>query len=207
MDDRVAFEEKVGSALDALHTGARLLTRDPGRAEALVVGAVTEAFRSRSPGEESGFKTWIVGRMVRRYIEHAGEDTAVSDDRLRDSALDEDAGEAAPEEMSPELEALVNRLESLEARDPDGLGRLIRSTLERLALLERAAVWLVTVIGFTYAEAGSALNVGVADVRALVLRGRRHLQRQLALELRESRSNDASAPGWLGGSTRRPGRP
>lgn len=191
MDDRVTFEEKVGGALDALFTGALVLTRDPARAEALVVGVVAEAFQSRARGSGE-FRHWIVGRMVSRYVEHASE--RATPDRAPEAGRDEEGGRSVAEGAGLDLENLVVELESLETRDPDRLASLIRAGLRGLPLLERAAVWLVTVMGFSYEEAGSVLGIDRSDVRGRVLRGRHELQLRLAPALHEAVSGDA-APG------------
>lgn len=200
MDDRVTFEEEVGRALDDLYTGALLLTRDRDGAESLVIETVADAFqaRSRAPGGD-GFLKWIVRRMVRRQLELS--DGEASAPRAE--------GEKPGHDRRPTpdaLEALLRRLGALEAEDPDGLGRLIRFELQKLPLLDRAAVWLVTVLGFTYAETASVLRIDSSGVREHVFRGRRELQLRLGRALRDRTTDNQSSLGRLGGSAGQGGR-
>lgn len=197
MDDRVTFEEGVGRALDDLYAGARLLTRDRGGAESLVIETVTGAFRARSRAPDADrFTKWIVGRMVRLHLELSEGDEV--------PPRDDGGGRGGDRERTPDaLEGLLRRLGALEAEDPDGLARLIRSELQELPLVDRAAVWLVTVLGFTYAEAASALGVGLSEVREHLFRGRDALQLRLGHALRTSRPGDSAGRSRLGGSAGR----
>lgn len=199
MDDRVAFEEKIGRALDDLYTGALLLTRDADRAESLVVETVAEAFRARRREPDSdSFRNRIVSRMVHRHLDRSDEDVSV---RGADEAQRHDDRPALDA-----LQALLHRLDTLEAEDPEGLARLIRVELQELPLLDRAAVWLVTVLGFTYAEAASALHVDSSHIRRCVFRGRYALQLRLGRALGGPTRGESSSGGRLGRSTNQGGR-
>ncbi len=184
------FEEKVGQALDALFDGATLLTGNLERAEALVVSVVVDAARRRErqlDGER--FRRWIVGRMVRSYIEYREEQperSAVIEPAQRATP---DGDPAAWERPGPELdetgvEGLLRNLEALSV-SAERLGRVIRAQMMRLGTEERVALWLVNVLGFGYSEAAAALEIGRPELRQRLYRGRRELQARLAVALRE----------------------
>ncbi|MFQ5690518.1 MAG: RNA polymerase sigma factor [Gemmatimonadota bacterium] len=199
------FEEKVSQALDALFDGATLLAGDERRAEELVVSIVVHASRRWSAvgdAEAGGFLKWIVGRLVRQYLEYAEE---------RDKGRDGD-GEAtrherpgfeavAPVERAGLGEATVDgllpRLEALEDSSPDELGRLIRRCMRELPGEERAAMWLVDVMEFSYAEAARALKVDRRNLRERLFRARRELQARVAIGLqREMYGSEGDLLSW-----------
>lgn len=179
------FEERIGDSLDALFDGAELLTRESLRAEKLVLSVVVEAARShpRGPGEAVDFRKWILGRMVRQYVEYAEGD--VLGEAEEDRASGEGSASVAPEEV-PEgeagsaVESLLTNLSTLDRSAPDRLGVLIRSAMRELRLYDRAALWLVNVMDFSYAEAARSLGIGPAALRRTLRRARKELQLRLA---------------------------
>lgn len=197
MNDSETFEEKVSGSLNALSDGAHLLTGDADGAEALVVNVVVEASRVHGRSEiEGDFGKWIIGRMVKRYlgyVEEAGDRPAVEPVRAPD------AWERSLSRSESDVDALLRGMNALEAGDSDRLGHLIRVAMRQLGLRERAALWLVNVIGFGYTDAAAALELSPIELRDTLLRARRELQARLALALQRE-LNDSSLES--GGSDR-----
>lgn len=181
MRDRETFEEKVSEALDALYDGADLLTGEPARAEALVIGVVVEAARAAHPPplEPEDFRTWILGRLVRHYLDYID---ASGDAEPRPAASVPDPAAAPARE---ETGALVEGLNRLDASAPGRLGELIRGAMGELPVRERAAMWLVDVMEFGYADAARSLGIRLRVLRETLYRARRDLQLRLGAALRE----------------------
>lgn len=181
------FEEKVSSVLNALSDGALLLTGNPTSAETLVVGVVVDSSRTCSrPVVDGEFRVWIVRRMVKQYLdplEEAGGWTEREAPRVP----------GAVEPLSPaadtDVDAMLRGMTALERADSDRLARLIRRAMEQLGLLERTVLWLVNVMGFSYAQTSAAVGLPPIELRDTLLRARRELQARLVLALqRESTS-------------------
>lgn len=184
MDARETFEDRVSRTLDVLFDGASLLTREPRRAEDLVVSVVVDAAR-RYTGlrEQREFRKWIVGRLVKQYLEFAG---AADTERLEEAGPDEAADVRVPATRAAAGEghdALFARLSFLDRRDPEKLDRIIRESMEELPLVERAAVWLVGALDFSYGEAAAILGVPVRELRGTLFRARRELQARVSVAL------------------------
>lgn len=180
-----AFEERVGRVLDDLYDGARLLTADDTRAQALVVSVCVEAARRYPAGLGSGsFRNWMLGRFVRHYMHYLSQSPTEDPEVLSRETPDElsqQSPRAVPDESG--VEALLAGLESLDEEAPGELARLIRSSVRNLPLQERIALWLVNIRSLTYQEAANALDIGVAELRRYLYRARRRLQIQLGVAL------------------------
>ena len=182
--DATTFEEKLSGELDALYDGALLLAPHAERAEAFVVDVVRSAAGRPSP-EAPAFRPWILRRLVRHVLDELEEVPP------EESPAPPAAGEGI--EVS-ELDHLLRDLARLEAAEGARLGDLLRACMRELPLRDRAALWLVTVMGLDYGEAGAALRTGREEVRDRLYRARRELQGRVALALREV-SESGSGPG------------
>lgn len=192
------FEEKVSRSLNALSDGARLLTEDPGRAESLVVSVVVGASRIYGRSEVEGdFSKWIVGRMVKQYLDYLEETGEWPEN---EPVRSPEALERFTRSSASDVDAMLRGMNALEADGSDRLGHLLRATMQRLGLLERTALWLVNVTDFTYAEASAALELSPIELRDTLLRARRELQARLAIELQRELSDSELASGGLGGA-------
>jgi len=175
------FEEEVSQSLNALLDGARLLTGAPETAEALVVSVAVSGSRQYRRIKPTGdFGKWIIGRMVRQYLDYLDET----------NGWPEEGSGLAPEVFGPaavtsesDMDAMLHDMTTWEVNSPDEFGRLIRAEMRELGLIERTAVWLVNVADFTYAEAAGVLDLGKIELRGTLLRARRELQARLAIAL------------------------
>lgn len=197
MEERETFEERVGPALDALFDGALLLVEDRPRAEDLVVAAVLDASRRyRAVNPPRDFRKWIVGGLVRWYLER--DDRAAEDAVVAPGGGGAPVGTDPPEEGAPgavgALGTLAADLAVLEREDPARLGRLVRGSLRKLPARRRLAVWLVDVMEFSYAEASRAMGSGADDFRETLYRARRDLQPLLGPAVRADVERGEGAP-------------
>ncbi len=194
------FEERVSRSLNALSDGARLLTGNPDRADSLVVSVVVDASRVYARSEVDGdFGKWIVGRMVKQYLDYLdGTGGWPEDEPVRSP----DALERFTHSSESDVDAMLRGMSALEAGDSDRLGHLIRSAMGQLGLLERTVLWLVNVMGFSYAETSAVVGLNPIELRDTLLRARRELQARLAIALQREVSADDSKLGWggLGGA-------
>lgn len=201
----------MGRALDALLDGALLLVGEPEKAEALVLTVVSEAARRpEAPEEDDDFRRWICGRLVRQYLTYARDAHGKVEpsvfggpDRVRPS------GEDAPSGMislvpfdETAMDDLLGRLDALDRGAPDRLGELIRHEMLGLPLATRATLWLVDVLGASWAEAARALEVPLASLRARLYAGRREMQARLAVALRRETGKSAPPRAEHGGGHR-----
>ena len=202
------FEEQISRSIDEMFDGARLMTGDTTRGEALVVASVVDASRRyrREPPRER-FDRWILTRMIRQYADHPdlfadprevadGEESggstftvpaAVGDDR---PVAESDVG------------LLMARMLDAHDHEPDRLSDVIRAEMAHLPLTERIAMWLVSVVQFDYKSAAAALEMGIGDLRHVLLHARRELQVRVAVSLQRemmegSRDED---PRWTNGA-------
>jgi len=179
----------VSGSIDAMFDGARLMTGDAARGEALVVASVVEASRRyrREPPEEN-FDRWILTRLIRQYARHA--------DRFADphEVVGEEDGARPPFVVSvtlpddrpvaeSDVQSLMARMLDAHDHEPDRLSAMVRAEMAYLPLTERVALWLVSVVGFDYRTAAATLEMGVADLRQVLLHARRELQARLAVSL------------------------
>lgn len=193
------FEDKISRSLNALADGARLLTGSPGSAESLVLSVVVDASRVYARSEVEGdFGKWIVGRMVKQYLDYLDETGGWLENTPVSSP---ESSERFPYSSESDADAMLRGMSALESGDSDRLGHLIRAAMRELGLLERTVLWLVNVMEFSYAETAAVLALNQSELRDTLLRARRELQARLAVALqRELTADDSKLPsGGLGG--------
>ncbi|MFQ5679627.1 MAG: RNA polymerase sigma factor [Gemmatimonadota bacterium] len=184
------FEERVSGSLDALFDGATLLVGQPDRAEALVVSVVVEAARTYPRPEGEGFRKWILGRLIRHYVRYV---EAAHDGEER-KARQAGSGSEPVANRDTTLDALLLSLAELDRAGPEQLGEIVRGCMGELPVRERAALWLVNVMQFSYAEAARVLGMRLGLLRETLYRARKDLQGRLAVALQR----ELSDPGRLG---------
>lgn len=194
MSDDAAFEERVSAVLDALYDGAELLADSAPRAESLVIAVVVEAAREPTwPEAPQAFRSWILARLVRHYLGYAAA-TKGSEGRAE--------GEVRPTAGASESRgavAMADLVERLDREEPERLTETIRRCMRELPLRERAALWLVNVMEFPYAEAAAALGIRFGELRDLLYRARGEMRFRIALELRPGSELGEAASGADGG--------
>ena len=138
------FEERTGEGLDTLYQGALFLTGGHHEeAERLLVDALTLAYRqSRAAGDPVAVR-WLEARLVRAFLAGASEP---------DPQMPSARGAAAPD------------LSVLEGIGPDAMF-LAAGTLPPRP---RAALWLVLVQRWPYADAAEALTISTERLRELL---------------------------------------
>jgi DNA-directed RNA polymerase specialized sigma24 family protein len=190
------FEEKISRSLNALSDGARLLTGSAGRADSLVLSVVVDASRVYARSEVDGdFSKWIVGRMVKQYLDYVDETDGWPENEPVSSP---DAPERFAPSSESDVDAMLQGMSNLETGDSDRLGQMIRAAMQQLGLLERTVLWLVNVMDFSYAETAGVLALNPIEVRDTLLRARRELQARLAIALQRELSRADSKPEWEG---------
>ncbi|MDA0328144.1 MAG: hypothetical protein O2958_03955 [Gemmatimonadetes bacterium] len=140
------FEELAGTELDALYQGALFLAGgNPRGAEELLVNAVTLAFkeheRDAGPNE---IRRWLEARLVRSFLRH-----------LREGPL------VLPEDTARRVALDPVTFESLGSTE-------LFAAAAVLPPRPRAALWLVLLRRWSYADAASILEVDVADLEKLL---------------------------------------
>jgi DNA-directed RNA polymerase specialized sigma24 family protein len=93
------------------------------------------------------------------------------------------------------MSQLLHNMASLDDAAPDRLGRLVRRAMEALPVHLRAALWLVDVMEFTYAEAARAADLSPRELRDWLYSARRELQARLVMSLRDGAPDRRSATG------------
>lgn len=175
-------EESVSAVLDTLFDGAILLAGDPVRAEALVVdatsGACADYARSYTGAD---FDIWLITRMIRRWFDAHG--LIDIDDPMQDADV----------RRAGHLDDVLLELTRIETDDPDALPDLVRRAMSELPLVQRAVLWLVNVVGFSYADAARAVGSDRFVVAETLFAARRSLQYLLAVALRSGNRADAGA--------------
>ncbi len=157
------FEEMASRELDSLYQGALFLSGGDVRfAERLLVDTMTNSFREHGRGAvEESIAIWMEAQLVRQFL---------------------NAADAGPRPLRRGVEtALSDAFEGLEA---DTLFTAAAS----LPFWPRAAVWLVLLRRWSYADAGDALDVD-RDVLDDLLRYRDVLMTEV---LRGSRRRNGS---------------
>lgn len=175
-------EETVSAVLDTLFDGAVLLAGDPVRAEALVVDATSGACDEYARAHDSrDFSTWIITRMIHRWFDAHGVNSLPA-------PADDGYGRGAPS-----LTNIITDLGRLEEQSTGVLEVLVRRAMSELPLGQRAALWLVNVVGFSYADAARAVRSERARLVETLYAARRSLQYLLAAALRSGAQADAGA--------------
>ncbi len=168
----VVFEDAALACLDHLARFARSLTRSPSDADDLVQSTYLRAFRSRH--------TFQAGADMRRWLFTICKHVFLRD--VERGARDVLADAADPTDDTLEAVRAHNRLAgSGEAAlfDRLDLGPAIVTALATLAPPLRAAVVLVDLEGYDYADAADVMQVPIGTVRSRLFRARRALQEQL----------------------------
>ncbi len=172
------FEEAVAENIDALYRGALRMTRNPEEAEDLVQETFLRAHRFQhqfQPG--TNFKAWlfkIQTNLFRSRYRRAWNSPQSLDD-TEDFYLYQHLGPDQSLGDDPAATAL------------DRLGvEEVRSAIEELPPVYRAAVLLTDVEGFSYKETADILDVPVGTVMSRLHRGRQRLQKRLYDYARES---------------------
>ena len=149
-----ALRERMVGLLPRIRRFARGLTKDPDRADDLVQEACERALvRLDQFQEDSRLDSWLYRIVYTRWI-----------DRLRRSKT-----------RSTHLALLETQAsEEFAANATGGLDKLldIRDALAALPEEHRAAVLLVSVEGYSYAEAAAVMNIPVGTVASRAARGR-----------------------------------
>jgi DNA-directed RNA polymerase specialized sigma24 family protein len=193
MTPQATFEELVTRELDVLYDGAQLLTGEDARAEALVLSVVVDASRRYERGVDGfTFRKWIVSQLVQRYLDHLFEIGELPDPAAQ-SPIGDRAESPVPDEA--QMSHLLNNLASLDDAAPDELGTVVRRAMEALPVHLRAALWLVDMLEFTYAEAANTADLTLRELQDWLYRARRELQARLVLSLRDGACGRRSATG------------
>jgi hypothetical protein len=140
------FEEVAGGELDALYQGALFLSGgNPDGAERLLVESISLAFRDHTGDRDpEGVQKWLEARLVRSF--------------LRDV---QDGPRDLPEETARRVTPDPGTFEAL---GPDELF----SAAATLPAWPRAALWLVLLRRWSYADAASVMGLDEASVEGLL---------------------------------------
>jgi RNA polymerase sigma-70 factor (ECF subfamily) len=166
-----------GAAFDALFArwSAPLLryvervVRDPGAAEELVQEVFLRVYRARERYEpDARFSTWLFTIATRL----AWNELRRPRRRSPHEALEGD------EEMGP-LPLAAEQPAVDEVADARRTGAVVERALARLPERQRAALWLASVEGLSYAEVAATLETTEKSVKALVHRARTALAVQM----------------------------
>jgi DNA-directed RNA polymerase specialized sigma24 family protein len=162
------FEELTGEGLDTLYQGALFLTGGHREdAEHLLVEALTLAYRKSRGAEDPVAARWLEARLIRAFL----------------------AGASGPDTVAPSASGAAGLDSSvLEGIGPEAMF-LAAGTLPPMS---RAALWLVLVQRWSYADAADALDITTERLREL-LRYRDALLEALLRVPRRSDSVDSSS--------------
>lgn len=146
------FEELASQEIDGLYQGALFLKAGEGEAaEVLLLSTLTSAFHAfRKVEQGTDAARWLEGRMVQAYLSAVTEPDS-------DGASIEELAVPSPSPMA-----------SVDV-DPWALHKAVRAVPPRA----RAALWLVLLRRWKYAEASRVLDTDLNDLKALL--GYRHL--------------------------------
>ena len=151
------FEELASQHIDVLYRGALFLSGGEARsAERMLVDTLVEAAPLYAPGLQPTPQRWLEGTMARRSVSAAAPADRPLTARSRGRPLD------------------ILRVESLEAGELFVAAGSVPATA-------RAALWLVTLRRWSYADAGRALGVPPTEIPALLEHRTTLLERALAL--------------------------
>ena len=140
------FEEVAGGELDALYQGALFLSGgNADGAERLLVESISLAFRDQPDARDhAGTQRWLEARLVRSFLRTA-----------------EDGPQHLPEKTA--------RRVALDPRTFDSLGSdELFSSAATLPARPRAALWLVLLRRWSYADAASVMEVDEASMEGLL---------------------------------------
>jgi RNA polymerase sigma-70 factor (ECF subfamily) len=178
-DKRAFFEAKVSAMMERLYGTAMRFTRNAADAEDLVADTLIKAWDGFGKLEDQKkFDGWIMRILSNTYISNWRRQKTAN--RIFDSNLDtndlDDAGSLYARLHQPFLlwygtpeQTFINNL----------LNEDIEKALNALADGYRIVVIMVEILGFSYDEAATSLEVPVGTVRSRLNRGRRLLQEAL----------------------------
>jgi DNA-directed RNA polymerase specialized sigma24 family protein len=166
-----AFEELTGEGLDTLYQGALFLTGGHREdAEHLLVEALTLAYR-QSRGEEDPIALrWLEARLVRAFLGRASDSDTVAPPASGAAGLDS----SVLEEIGPEAMFLA---------------------AGTLPPMSRAALWLVLVQRWSYADAADAVDITTERLRDLLRYRDALLEALLRAPRRSDRADSSSRAG------------
>ena len=160
------FEELTGEGLDTLYQGALFLTGGHREgAEHLLVEALTVAYRHSRGAENPTAVGWLEARLISAFLAGASRPDTV----LLPSSGAEGLDSSALDEIGPEAMFLA---------------------AGTLPPLSRAALWLVLVQRWSYADAADALAITTERLRELL----RYRDALLEAMLRAPRQDDRTDP-------------
>ena len=177
--ERARFARLVLPHLDAAFSLARWLTRDPAQAEEAVQEAYLRAFRFFGSFRGEDARPWILGVVRNACYRLLRRDKAAASMPFDEEAHGEDsaaAGTVVRFPVDPEAAAIARAEREMLLRCLGGLPAEYR---EALVLRE--------LHGCSYREIAAIAEVPVGTVMSRLSRGRRLLQRALAVELQEQR--------------------
>lgn len=158
-----ALRQEIVSFLPRLRRFARSLARDPDRADDLVQAACQRALeRLGQVREGTRLDSWLYRIIYTRWIDKLRRGKTRSANLV--VLTNEDAPVPANAKSGNDLAAALD----------------IKKALETLPAEHHAAIMLVSVEGYSYAEAASVLDVPVGTVASRVARARTMLGRLLA---------------------------
>ena len=174
-DNEAAFLVRLGETLDDLLRLACRLERDPDRGRDLLQESLVTAYRRRSQlARLESFRAWAAQIVRRTYL-----NSRRGRRELSWSESDHESIEPAfaPRPLDPE-ERFLARERAAE----------IRAALDALPLGQREAVLLIDGLGFSFAEASTALGAPPGTVASRVARGRSAIRCQLRHLVQEGRN-------------------
>lgn len=155
--DHDAFSELARVSIGRLYAVARLILRDPHRAEDATQEALVAAWRDLSALRDADrFEAWIHRLLVRACHREARNDRRRRSVEIRELPLDQRPGH-------DELPSLIDR---------DVLDRAFR----RLGVEERAVIVLHYLEGFPLAAIADILGIPVGTVKSRLNRGTRTMR-------------------------------
>ncbi len=187
MDD-MTFEGEALACLDHVARFSRALTRDEAAADDLVQETYLRAFRGRHTYRpDGGMRRWLFTICKHAFLrerEREARDVVSLDvdptDETRAAALLHNRLVASGQD------ALLDRVD---------LGPAIAGALQDLPDNMRAAVMLVDVEGYAYADAAELLGVPIGTVRSRLFRARRVLQESLVFHAQDAGFAASGTPG------------
>lgn len=186
LDNHAFFEAAVSRLMDRLYGAAMRFTRNASDAEDLMAEALEKAWNALdSLDDRDKFDGWLMRILSNTYISQwrrkKVRDEIFDDDTLTDDLDDRSALYARLHQPfllwwgTPE-QTFVNNL----------LVEDITTALDGLSDTYREVVVMVELLGFTYEEAASSLEVPIGTIRSRLNRGRRMLQDALWHNAREA---------------------
>lgn len=152
--------KSIEKTLPALQAFARTLTADKMSADDLVQASCERALqKSNQVTDLGGIKSWLNRIVYTQWL-----DSLRKKGRLKEESMTEEADVSVRQRNTEEK--YITKLD-------------IEKALKYLSAEHRAAVVLVTVLGYSYEEAAELIGVPTGTVASRVARGRIHLAQHL----------------------------